>query len=151
SFFKKVGEHTRVVPWTEDRTVVSQWLREGYIVVVRTSLTGHSGHGIILLEQVPDINIPTAPLYTKYIKKDSEFRLHFLGGELIDTQKKIRDPDKEPTTWKVRSHDNGFMFVRTGFEIPEDVINQARLAYEHSGLDFGAVDVVYNRKQASAY
>ncbi len=127
-------------------------------VVSRTILNGHSGSGIVINEKGSDPNaIPDAPLYVKYIPKDGEYRIHIFRtgpgepGAVIDIQKKIRDPNKEPTTWKVRSHQNGFMFVRTGFETPSDVIEQARRAFQVSGLDFAAVDVIWNKHRNKAY
>jgi glutathione synthase/RimK-type ligase-like ATP-grasp enzyme len=150
-FFDHMHDSGRCVPWTDEKEAAEEWRREGHVVVARKVLTGHSGNGIIICGDEDETELPQAPLYTKYIKKDSEYRLHFVGGECIDVQRKIRDPEKEPTDWKVRSHVNGFIFARDGVVVPDDVNDQAKLIFDASGLDFGAVDVIYNRKQASAY
>lgn len=125
----------------------------GTIVVERHVLNGHSGNGIKIKE--PGEELSDAPLYVEYVKKDSEYRIHLMriGGqiEVIDIQRKIRDPNRVPTDWKVRSHANGFIFVRNGVTPPEDVVEQARLAFVVSALDFGAVDVLYNKSKQSAY
>lgn len=149
SFFRKMTDASdppRCVPWTTDITVAQKWVKES-LVVVRNVLTGHSGNGII----IADNDIPKAPLYTKYISKSHEYRIHIIKGQIIDAQRKIRDPDREPTNWKVRSHDNGFIYVRQGFTVPGDVADQALKASVSSGIDFGAVDVIWSDKQKKAW
>lgn len=148
----------RLVPWTTDIKVAEGWLREKATVVVRKSLQGHSGHGIIIVEPGDthpsgrEVKLPSAPLYTQYVPKDSEFRIHIMGGKVIFRQKKIKNPEiSEPKTWKVRSHDNGFVFQHNDLEVPKDVEVQALLAFNNSGLDFCGVDVVYNNKRRKAY
>ena len=152
-FFKTISEKdpkVSLVPWTTDRNVAVKWQQEGFTVVVRNSLTGHSGHGILIVEKNTGQEIPTAPLYTKYIPKDMEFRVHIVAGKVVDVQRKIRDPDREPTNWKIRSHDNGFIYVREGFQVPNCVTEQATAAFNASGLHFGAFDLIYT-KNGRAY
>lgn len=145
----------RLVMWTSNKDNALRWLTEGCTIVTRTVLTGHSGSGIIIVE--PGSELPDAPLYTKYVKKDSEWRVHVMKtgsnseGSVIDIQRKIRNPDQEPTNWQVRSHANGFIFVRNEINPPPDVVEQALRAFNRSGLDFGAVDVIFNRHQDRAY
>jgi len=141
----RLPEHT-----TQSQTA-SQWLRSGDKVVERHVLNGHSGAGIRIVENGLDLR--TAPLYTKYVPKKYEYRVHFGGGEIIDVQRKIRDPNREPTDWTVRNHQNGFIYVRNGVReaMPHDVLEQATIAFRESGLDFGAVDVIYNQSRAEAY
>jgi glutathione synthase/RimK-type ligase-like ATP-grasp enzyme len=121
-------------------------------VVERHILNGHSGAGIVIRENSLDIGV--APLYTEYVPKKAEYRVHFGGGgDVIDVQRKIRDPAREPTNWHVRSHDNGFIYVRDGVRenMPGDVIEQALLVARESGLEFGAIDVIYNQSRGEAY
>lgn len=139
----------RIPDWTTDRSVATGWLKKDG-VVCRTTLTGHSGAGIIIVEK-GETNLPSAPLYVKYIPKDSEYRVHIFNKEVIDVQRKIRDPSETPSNWHVRSHSNGFIFVRTGFTTPTDVSIQAQRAMSVSGLVFGAVDLVWNEKRQMAY
>jgi glutathione synthase/RimK-type ligase-like ATP-grasp enzyme len=125
------------------------------LTVVRHKLTGHSGEGIELVENKQDL--PNAPLYVQYIKKEDEYRVHVgkRGGTsiIIAVQRKARrkeTPDDQ-VNWKVRNHDNGFVFVRQNVAAPSCVLDAASGALLCSGLDFGAVDVIYNRKEAKAY
>lgn len=147
-FFQKVSDKARCVPWTTDIQQAEVWNKKS-TVVCRMSLTGQGGSGILLVR--PEGQVPEAPLYTRYISKDMEFRVHIIDGEVIDTVRKIRNPDQEPRNWKIRSHDNGFIFVRNGFETPQDVQVQAKAAFVASELDFGAVDVLWNNSKQKAY
>lgn len=126
------------------------------LTVVRHKLTGHSGEGIELVED--KANLPTALLYVEYIKKEQEYRVHVgigPGGEVITiaVQRKARRTDfpAADVNWKIRNHHNGFVFAREGFVTPPGVVDAARQALVASGLDFGAVDVIYNSKEGKAY
>jgi hypothetical protein len=136
--------------FTEDADVASGWLDDG-LVVARTVLRGHSGDGIHIINRGDDI-VP-APLYVKYIKKTQEYRVHILNNEVIDQQRKARKKDvaDEEVNWQIRNHDNGFIFMREGVDLPEVAIKQATYALQALGLDFGAVDLIYNEKQDKYY
>ena len=145
----------RIPEFTTNTQTVRRWLMDGHKVVVRRVLNGHSGAGIEILEG-EGVDIPQAPLYTVYVPKKEEWRLHVFrnGGELtiIDQQRKIRDPNYEGVPdWNVRSHANGFIFAREVAPPHPDVLTQALKALDVSGLDFGAVDVVYNQQKGQAY
>lgn len=135
------------VAWTTDKLQARLWQKEnGSTIVARQKLTGHSGEGIIIVE--PGEEVPDAPLYTKYIFKEKEYRVHVCNGVAIDTQRKIKDPDREVVTWKVRSHANGFIFARNGI-VADDARDQLAVAACQSlGLDFGAVDIIQDKKGA---
>lgn len=118
--------------------------------VVRHKLTGHSGEGIEIVEAGDPL--PLAPLYVQYMKKKDEFRVHIVGEEIIAVQRKALRSDygREPN-WKVRNHSNGFVFVRGGFDVPEQVLEQARKAIKALALDFGGVDVIWNASSQQAF
>jgi len=135
----------------ESLVEASEWLKQGHTVVCRTVLNGHSGNGIIIAENEDEL--VKAPLYTRYVKKQNEYRVHVFNGKMIHKQRKARrlDVPDEEVDWKVRNHDNGFIFQIEDFDLPEDCEKQAIAAVEALGLDFGAVDVVYNGKEQKAY
>lgn len=143
AFSAMAGQHVNTVPWTANAAVAKEWQKAGSVIVARTVLTGHSGNGIIIVEKGEEL--PEAPLYTKYIFKTKEYRVHATREKVIDTQRKVRDPDVEPKSWKVRSHENGFVFQRNG--IQESVARDALAiqAVTVLGLDFGAVDIVEDK------
>lgn len=155
----------RIPPFTTSPTEAAGWLSKGSRVVCRGTLTGHSGAGITIVEgnkTGDQTSLPQVPLYVKYIPKDQEYRVHvfnFQGQiEVIDVQRKVRDPSREPSNWQVRSHQNGFIFTRNDqagnpykTSCPPDVLEQAKRALGSSGLTFGAVDVIWSAKKEEAY
>jgi glutathione synthase/RimK-type ligase-like ATP-grasp enzyme len=121
-------------------------------IVCRTVLSGHSGQGIVIAESRQEL-VP-APLYVKYIKKQDEYRVHVGNpNTIILVQRKARrlETATEDVNWQVRNHHNGFVFTRSGFDTPEAVSKAAMDAMRILGLDFGAVDVVYNSRENRAY
>lgn len=131
----------RTVPFTTSATEAQTW---GSKVVVRHTLNGHSGAGIEIIE--PGLDIPVAPCYTKYIVKDTEWRIHVVDGQVVDATRKIRDPAfvGEPN-WAVRNREGGFIFARNSGQPSVETLDQARAAVEACQLDFGAVDVMVSR------
>lgn len=127
-------------------------------VLARTILQGHSGGGIVILKEGDDV--PYAQLYTALLHKTSEFRVHVGpsgSGELsvFDFTKKRRRTGSTPEGVEkvIKSHDNGWIFVRNNangeeVHIPQDVKQQAINAVKSLGLDFGAVDVVLSSGKA---
>lgn len=97
-----------------------------------------------------------APLYTKYVPKKDEYRVHVVAGKVIDVQRKaLRNGWLEEhggdVNYKVRNLANGFVYVRQDVVAPKQVMEEPVKAMEILKLDFGAVDVVYNAKKESAY
>lgn len=145
-----------VPPFTSDRNIAVQWLQANRVVVARKVLTGHSGNGIIILESGDEFE--EAPLYTQYIPKTAEYRVHVISGRIVDIQRKIKDPERDVSDWKVRSHGNGFIFVRNNdqgvsyMDVAEKPVKDLALqSVQILGLDFGAADVIWNKKQGRAY
>lgn len=126
--------------------------------VARGTLTGHSGQGISLIYGGTEYGIegevfPDAPLYVKYIKKKDEYRVHVCNGEVIDVQKKMkrREVPNEEVDYQVRNHGNGWIFARLDCNPDRSVTDSAVAAVAALGLDFGAVDVVWNEHRQEAY
>jgi glutathione synthase/RimK-type ligase-like ATP-grasp enzyme len=145
SFQALAAANVPIPAFAADRSSVS-W--EG-TTVVRHKLTGHSGEGIEIVE--PGTELPAAPLYVEYVKKEDEYRVHIIGESITTVQRKARDKSNENPNWQVRNHANGFVFVREGVDPPACVRDAATGAIAALGLDFGAVDVIYNRKSGKAY
>lgn len=151
TFFQRMPEGITPDYWTNRGGIPD----DAFPVVCRTVLAGHSGDGIVMAttrDQLVD-----APLYVRYVKKTDEYRVHvgIHNGEaiVIATQKKARRrdvPDNE-VNWQVRNHQNGFIYAREGIDPQPGVLEVARQALMASGLDFGAVDVIWNERQQRAY
>lgn len=124
-------------------------------IVCRTVLAGHSGEGIVIANNRNEL--VRAPLFVKYIKKQQEYRIHVgqRNGQsiIIAQQRKARNRAvaDAAVNWQVRNHQNGFVFVREGFVTPDAVLRAAERALRATGLDFGAVDVIYNERGRQAY
>lgn len=150
--------------FTTDRAVVyDDWLQAfpyPYSIgaVARTILQGHSGKGIVPIYHACEYGIegrdwPDAPLYVKYIKKSAEYRIHVFKGEVIDIQmkRKRRLTPNEEVNYQVRSHAGGWVFCRSDATPPDGVRQSAVNAIRALGLDFGAVDIIYNQHYRKPY
>ena len=140
-----------VIPhfWTDKDSIPD----DAFPVVCRTIINGHSGAGIVI---APDrLSLVEAPLFTQYLKKKDEYRVHcatFQGtSRVISIQRKARRLGHDNPNWQVRNHSNGFVYVRNDINPPSGVREAALACFEASGLDFGAVDVIWNDKQEKAY
>jgi glutathione synthase/RimK-type ligase-like ATP-grasp enzyme len=120
--------------------------REG-IWIARTILNGHSGAGIVVIR--PGDAAPAAPLYTQYVKKKVELRLHVVGGKVIKVaeRKKRRGYEHTENQLLIRSYDNGWVHSLNdiGAYDVDAVHEMAVKAVTCLGLDFGAVDLVIER------
>lgn len=158
-FFQKMTNirGLNIPKWTTNRQEALEIVRRGSNLVVRALLSSSGGRGTSVVNGRPDANlghIPHAPLYTQYIKKDAEFRIHVVGGRVIDATRKVAAAGREPTNWQIRSHDNGFIFQRQGTDTHRGYpksCEQALIAMRASGLYFGGVDVIYNQREDKAY
>jgi len=141
----------RIPDFTTIKRSAEKWLEENNSVCVRRLVRSHAGRGLSICN--PGEPLPDAPLYVKYIKKSDEYRVHIVRDDVF-IQKKMRRNSFENPNWKIRNVANGFVFANKQEnvgEVPEDVKAQALKAFNKVGLDFGAVDVVYNRAQNKAY
>lgn len=136
------------VPFTDDQAVAREW----DCIVCRRTLTGHSGEGISIVERGTEI--PRVPLYTKYIKKAMECRIHVFNGKVIDAQvkRKRRDLPKDfEADTKVRNIHTGWVYCREDFTPDDRVKALAIAAVAAVGLDFGAVDIIFNQHYNEYY
>lgn len=137
-----VNDQVNIPDWTTSRETALQWRQAGETVICRTMLRASGGRGIVVCNQ--DDFIPEAPLYTKYMKKYDEYRVHVINGRVFHIQHKRRRREEENVNNQIRNHDNGWVFTIQGVEAPPCVGDQAIKALIASGLDFGAVDIIYN-------
>lgn len=144
TFFEAIKDMKVTPQFTTDIEKAQQWL-DKYLVVCRTVLNGHSGAGIVIASRREEI--VDAPLYVRYVKKENEYRVHVFKGQVIDVQQKKRRlnvPDNE-VNWLVRNHHNGFIYARNDVALPNTVHTLAIDVINKVALDFGAVDIIYNK------
>lgn len=147
-------EGTGFMPsFTTDLAVATTWTEQRSRVVCRTTLTGHSGEGIVIASTADQL-VP-APLYVKYVRKAHEFRVHVMHGKAIHVQRKARRaevPDDQ-VNWQVRNLAGGFVYANEENEAGQQYIELKRSACSFAeeisfnlALDFGAYDIIYNER-----
>ena len=153
-FFNKVSGLVPIPDFTTDIKVAKEWILNSKPLIVRTKLTGHSGQGAYYIESVDafdNFNHDKVKMYVKYIPKRDEYRVHVMGEEVIDVQRKAFKHNYKPKSYKIRNHSNGFMFVRGNVNPPQQLLDICVEAVNICGLDFGAVDVIWNNYRQQAY
>lgn len=132
--------------YTNSRDTAVSWIRDGSAVMCRTLLRASEGRGIVVAET--EEQLVNAPLYTRYVPKKQEFRVHVLNGQVIDVQmKKKRRGFEDERNTKIRNLANGYVFCRDGISEPEDLRRLAIRATASLGYTLGAVDIAYNVKR----
>lgn len=122
------------------------------IYLARTVLGGSGGAGIVVIR--PGDVIPAAPLYTQYVRKTEEWRIHVAFGRAIFAQMKLRERDNDQTADQklIRNHDNGWVFAPRDLDVAgPDAVNEAVKAVAALGLDFGAVDIIIGKRDDLPY
>ncbi len=135
--------------FTSEGEVARKWLEDGHNVLARTLLRASGGRGITLCTPEDDRLLPKAPMYTMYVPKKDEYRVHVWAGEVIDVQQKRRDtnvPDDQ-VNWQIRNHSNGFIYARSDISPDSSILSTAIAACAALSLDFGAVDLGWNQKR----
>jgi hypothetical protein len=118
-------------------------------IYCRTSLTGHSGSGIVIASNTYDL--VDAPLYTVGTKHKYEFRVHVFKGKVLDVQQKKRKRGLGPSGSGIRNHSNGWIYARSDISIPSIITEASINAVAILGLDFGAVDIGYRERDGKAF
>lgn len=152
TFFEEVGDLTNMhVRYS--RSDAEALFRTHRKVICRTVVNGSSGEGIVVARSVNEL-VP-ATLYTAYIPKSAEYRVHVLGNKAVLVQQKRRALDNEvvdPDAALIRNHDNGWIFAVDNVDPPtDDMISMCVRIVSELGLDFGAVDVMIGASNGKPY
>jgi glutathione synthase/RimK-type ligase-like ATP-grasp enzyme len=145
------GEGIRIPQFTTELDTAKQWIQDGQVVVCRRTLSGHSGAGIVLAKTVDEL--VAAPLYVVYVRKQKEFRVHVAFGEVIDVQEKRKRQEvaKEDVDFQIRNHQTGWVYCREDIVEPNGLRELALAATKKIGLEFSAVDIIWNEKSNTCY
>ena len=150
---------------TRHKNEAQAWLDDGVAVVCRHTLDGSNGRGIELIDPIIEdgvnsVRLPDAPLYSKYFKKRTEYRVH--AGRLPDgtihficAQRKAMRPDGEYEDTRIRNaHDEGpgsWAFMAHDIsDLPSAVTNAISSFLSNayvvaSGQSFAGFDIGYNQ------
>lgn len=149
--FKILSANNVNVPEFSYRSgVIPSWDK----TVVRKLLQSKAGAGIELVtkkEYHMKEDIFHSYLVTEYIKKTKEYRVHVFDGKVIDVQEKRKEKDFPSLNYQIRTRANGWVFCREDINPPEKVLSEAVAAVAALNLDFGAVDIIWNRHHDKAY
>jgi glutathione synthase/RimK-type ligase-like ATP-grasp enzyme len=148
-YFTEMRDMEYMPFFTTDMEEARQYMEEtGCDMIERHVLNGHKGMGIEV-RKFADLLTP-APLYVEYIKKRDEYRIHIMNGEILSKNKKgIRKGQENDVNYQIRNYHEGWIYLRDR-EVPNAVCNVALDAVKTLGLDFGAVDVLWNQKRERA-
>lgn len=164
-FFKRIAESpdpARIPEFYSTLEEAIASVKNGNVVFGR-SYTGSCGTDIVTFDENPE-KFNSSDFWVVYKKKRSEFRIHLFKIDdeivVVDRQQKVLrkthpitglEIDKSKINFMIRNHKNGFIFQRNDIKIPADIETQAIKAFKISGLDFGAVDVIWNEHESKAY
>lgn len=114
-------------------------------VFARTLINSTGGKGIVEFN-LGEGQVPQAPLYTAYIPKKAEYRVHIFGGEVIDVQQKKKKRGVDERNTRIRNLENGYVYTREALVPPNGMGQLAIDAVAAVGYSYGAVDIIYNEK-----
>lgn len=135
------------VPYTTAKEDAQTWLQAGAPVFARTA-GGQGGKNILVV--LPGADLPEAEMYTRYVKKKKEFRVHVVGEKVVAVQEK-RKKSGVVANPLIRSHANGWVFCFKDIVEPDGLRVLGLTAVRSLGLDFGAVDIIWNEHQNKCY
>lgn len=153
------GADLQPVVHTQETHIVREWFEQGKTAFARTVLNGSSGEGIVDLPNVEALDnlissgYPNNTVFAQYFPKKSEYRIHVANGQIIDVQRKGQpyNTPKDEQNWRVRNTKNNWVFVRgDGTRAPTQVNRAALAVMSEFGLDFGAVDILFNERKKLA-
>lgn len=145
--FRELEGNVRIPQFTTEVDRAMSWVENSGPVYARTKLSGNSGEGIHILTGISDSDWVFAPLYTKKVYCDKEYRVHVFRNErgeyeVFDIQEKRRRNGVE-ADGSIKNTSHGYVFCRQDVSMPLDVGVQAMLAAEKLGLDFCGIDMGY--------
>lgn len=132
------------LPFTTSKAQVGEWLASGATVVARTLTRSSEGKGIVLLQG--DTPVVSAPVYTKYLKKKQEFRVHIYNETVVSVLEKRRKKGVYNGESKIRNTANGYVFCRQDVKEPPGIRELALKASKVTNSHFKGVDIGYNEK-----
>ncbi len=115
-------------------------------VVCRTLLRARAGKGIVIAD-TPE-QIVDAPVYVAYHKKTAEYRVNLYRGEVVCIrEKRLRKGYERPEgqDYRVRSHDNGYVFCEPLVPVSHEAIAMCIKASAITNSDIVGIDLAYHK------
>ena len=128
--------------WTQRRSVAERWCSQGDTLYCRETAEGRDGQGIVIATRPSQLI--AARLYTIAVPSTEEFRVHvFRNKPIFDLLKWHENPTKQAQ--QVRTGSQGWEYTRD-CRVPASGHKQAVAVAKALGVDFCAVDLLYNAK-----
>lgn len=139
--------------FTTEQAQAGAWFNAGMAVVGRKLLESYEGKGIVMFD--PEKGSPTkedvlaCKVFTKFIPKNREFRVHMFKGEpVIILEKKKKTEWEGPTSKYIFNTEHGYVFCQHDLELSPTLTGAIHfLAKKASGVnnsDFQGVDIGYD-------
>lgn len=132
------------LPFTTVLAEARKWVDEGATVVARTLTQASEGKGIVLVTSQQ--GMVNAPVYTKYLLKKREFRVHVFKDQVVSVLEKRKKKGATSEETKIRNTANGYVFCRENVTEPDGIRELALKAAKVTSSDFKGVDIGYNEK-----
>lgn len=122
-----------------------------YPIVIRKTLTGFGGAGIIFCANQEQYNLNMRRNYwwTPFVKCEFELRVHVFGNQVNRIYKKILDNGNQEEEFPIRNHHSGYHFSLRNKENYQKVIDLVSRLGEHFksvGGNFVGLDLGYNKE-----
>lgn len=155
--FKQLGISS--LDFTTHLAQAGVWFNAGETVVGRQKLSSYEGKGIVLFE--PHVapskeEILACKVFTKFIPKEREFRVHsFKGKPVVTLEKKMKKDWTGPTSQHIKNTANGYVFCAMDLVISEALqkrINElATASAKVCASDFQGVDIGYHKAKDNLF
>ena len=142
-FFSIMAEYAVNLPdWTTKRSTAERWCAAGETIYCRETAEGKDGVGIVIATRPSQI--VAARLYTCAVPSTDEYRVHvFREKPIFDLLKWHENPTKQAQ--QIRTGSQGWEYTRD-CRVPASGRKQAAIVAKALGVDFCAVDLLYDSK-----
>lgn len=141
-FFRVMADAGVTIPaWTTYHSTAERWSKAGDKIYCRTDTEGRDGRGILVAKSEKEL--VQSPLYTKGIDANTEYRVHIFQHEPIFDLEKWHENSR--TNQDVRNGGNGWIYCRDTV-VPVRAKQEAVKASKALGMDFCAIDILYNAR-----
>lgn len=132
--------------FTTSQSEAKTWANEKQAVFCRTLTKSSEGKGIAVATSPEEVVY--APVYTKYKKKKTEFRVHLFRHVVVAVlEKRIKTGWLGEKNTQIRNTKNGYVFCQQNVKEPEGIRELAIKASYVTSSDFAGVDIGYNEKK----
>ena len=151
-FFKHLDKYPGVskVPFFTSQQTAEEFMRRDgnkHAIYCRTQLAKRSGKGIVVAHKPSEL-VPCS-LYTVQCPNTNEYRIQVFHDRIIsELEKRPRGEGK--INYEIRTDDNGW-FYKKDVIVPPVVLDVASRTIKALGLDFGGVDIIYDKASHKAW